>query len=389
MKIRLHLALRARRGKVRFLAIAVVLGFGILAARAETKAFPPWQTWVFVAGLLEWQDKEGFGSFPQKNRQDARMVRFFREAGVPQKQIIYLKDNAATLKKLRQELKQFVGNIPPGGVLVFYYCGHGYTDREGGAALFAPWDAGAKGGWPVREVVDTVFDHFKGDRALLLADCCLSGGLVEAVAKHSAEVDSPKVAAVSSSSSREISTGDWTFTESFLDALEGKKWVDREGDGEISLQDFAENSVEDMRVFKSQRAEAFVPRTWPASAALSAATEAGKRVGERIEVDCEGTDYAGRIIGESGGAFLVRYVGFFSQDDQWVGPGVIRPIPAADSIAERFAAGSPVEIQWEAEWYPGRILEDDGGSYHVSYDGYGEDWNEWAEPKRVRRRSPS
>ena len=60
----------------------------------------------------------------------------------------------------------------------------------------------------------------------------------------------------------------------------------------------------------------------------------------------------------------------------------------ADSTAERFAAGSPVEIQWEAEWYPGRILEDDGGSYHVSYDGYGEDWNEWAEPKRVRRRSP-
>lgn len=335
-----------------------------------------------MAGLLEWEDKEGFGSFPQENRQDARLVEFFRSSGVPDNQIVYLRDGAATLKAIRREFKRFVAAIPPNGVLLAYYCGHGYVDDETSAPLFAPWDAGASGGWPMQEMVDTVFDEFGGKRALLLADCCFSGGLVQAVVRRSEGADSPLVSAVSSSSSREISTGDWTFTESFLDALEGKSWVDRAGDGIVSLEDFAENSVEEMRVFKNQRAEAIVPEKWPSDAALATAHEAGGRIGERVEVGQDGTFYAGRIIDEREGAFLIRYVGYFSQDDEWVDADALRPIGTPDRLPVR----SLVEIRWRSDWYPGKILDDDGSSYFVSYDGYGADWNEWAEPNRVRPR---
>jgi len=88
------------------------------------------------------------------------------------------------------------------------------------------------------DVADVVFDSFKGKRALLLADCCQSGGLVRQVQKRNHEVPTPRIAAVSSSSAREGSTENWTFTESFLDALEGKPWVDRAADGEVTLRIF-------------------------------------------------------------------------------------------------------------------------------------------------------
>ena len=350
---------------------------------AGTVAFPPAKTWVFVAGLLEWEDAKNFESFPQKNRQDARLVEFFQEKGIPSGQLVYLRDKAATLQRVRTEFQKFVERIPGDGVLLFYYCGHGYQDDDSGKTLFAPWDATEKGGWGMADVADVVFDSFKGKRALLLADCCQSGGLVRQVQKRNQEVPTPRIAAVSSSSAREGSTENWTFTESFLDALEGKPWVDRAADGEVTLRDFAANAVEEMRVFESQRAVSEIPETWPGDAVLSTLQGARRdRVGERVEALAEGEYWPGRILDARKGEFLVRYVGYFAEDDQWHPAKELRPI----DTRKRLSVGTAVDVKWKGKWYPGRVLDDDGGAYFVSYDGYDSTWNEWAAPGRVRSR---
>lgn len=356
---------------------------GLVSMQAGAEAFPPEKTWVFVAGLLKWEDPENFASFPQENRQDSRLVAFFREKGVPPGQLTYLRDKAATLQRVKANFQKFVEKIPADGVLLFYYCGHGYQDDDAGKPLFAPWDASEKGGWPMADVVDVVFDSFKGKRALLLADCCQSGALVRQVRKRNQEGDAPRVAAVSSSSARETSTGNWTFTESFLDALEGRIWVDRAADGEVTLRDFAAHAVEEMRVFENQRASSEIPGNWPADAILSSVQGARKeRVGERVEALAEGKYWPGRIIDGRNGEFLVRYVGYFAEDDHWHPPKELRPMAAG----KRIAIGTAAEVKWKGAWYPGKILDDDGGAYLVSYDGYDAKWNEWAAPDRVRTR---
>jgi len=160
---------------------------------------------------LKWQDSENFESFPKENRQDARLVEFFRKKSVPLDQSTDLRDKAATLQRLKADFQKFVEKIPARGVHLFYSCGQGYQDDDSGKPLFAPWDATEKGGWGMADVADVVFDSFRGKRALLLADCWPSGGLVRQVRRRNQGADTPRTAAFSSSSARETSTGNWPW----------------------------------------------------------------------------------------------------------------------------------------------------------------------------------
>jgi hypothetical protein len=43
-----------------------------------------------------------------------------------------------------------------------------------------------------------------------------------------------------------------------------------------------------------------------------------------------------------------------------------------------------VQIQWGASWYAGTILDQRGAQYLVRYDGYSSAWDEWVGPDRLR-----
>jgi hypothetical protein len=352
-------------------------------AKAEP-AFPPEQTWIFMAGLLEWEDAETFESFPQANRQDEELIAFFQNAGVPASQIRQYRDREATLSKLRRGLAEFLKGIPEDGVLLFYYCGHGY--EEGDGAAFAAWDASRAGGWGMDEVVETIRSGFRGRRALLLADCCHSGALVKSVQNIGGHTrgGSP-IAAVSSSSARETSTGDWTFTESFLDSLQGRAWADLGADGTVTIADFSALALEEMAAFQSQHVSSIIPDSWTPEAILASVGKAQKgRVGERIQARVDGDWWKGRILEEQNGKFLVRFVGYFQGDDLWVSASDIKPLAAP----KRYPAGTKVEVQWEGDWWPAKVLEEKGGSHLIRYDGYGSEWDEWAPPERLRPAGP-
>lgn len=375
----------------KYVLIAICLGLGSQvvaeASRGRDRAFPPERTWLFVAGLLEWQDAESLDSFPKENRQDAAMVKTFQEAGVPDNHIVYIQDKKATLENLQKELTALLERIPKDGVLIFYYAGHGYEDKANGTndAFYAPWDASDQvGGWSMRGVVEQIHAKFRGGRALLLADCCHSGAMVE-TARQLAKLhkDGPAVAAVSSSSAWESSTGDWTFTEAFIDAMQGRPWIDLNGDGNCTLGEFANFAVQEMGSFQSQHASFVVPDTWPETAALAQVKgPRGGRIGERLMARAEGEWWNGRVIGEKDGKFLVRFVGYFEDDDMWLTGEALKPLDKP----RRYAAGDLVDVLWENKWWPAKVVEGNGGSYLVHYIDYGSEWDEWATPDRLRPR---
>ncbi|MFO1020074.1 MAG: Tudor-knot domain-containing protein [Planctomycetales bacterium] len=366
-------------------SLSIILGSS-LAQAEEPLDWTPKRTWVFVAGLLEWEHPEYWSPFPaaKKNRRDEQLVKYFSNAGVPQGQIIYLQDSAATKKRIEQEFKKLLDRTQEGDLLVFYFCGHGYRDRESGQTWFANYDAASKSNsaWGVPSVFSMIESHFNGDRVLLLADCCHSGALYDLALKH--KDSDVSYAVITSSYSHNSSTGNWTFSDSVLSALRGDPNVDLNGDKIITLKEMGEYCELELAFVEGQKSMYRGSTGFPLTTRL-ATVQRDKKAGEgaRVEVEYKQKWYKAKILETNGHQSKVHYTNYDDSWDEWVGPERIRPY-----APHQFASGDKVQILWsnDKKWYPGTVLKAWYGLHLIHYEGYDATWDEWVHPGAVRLR---
>jgi hypothetical protein len=300
-----------------------LISVGASAAFAQESNWQPQRTWVFVVGTLEWQDKETFESFPKEERRDRELVRFFREQGVPDSQIVYLQDRAATTRRIQSSLRALLSKTQEGDTLFLYYTGHGYK-TEAGRAYFASYDANEENnpGWAVDSIPATIERYFKGARAFLTADCCYSGALADAVRTRRGEIS---YAVFTSATSDKLSTGNWTFTEALLAGLRGRAYIDTDGNGEITFNELGREIKSDMSFAEQQTASYLLTGEYePQTILAGAQARVDGRVGARVEVFSEGDWYKARIIDAGRGRYRVHYYGFEDSYDEWVRASQIR-----------------------------------------------------------------
>jgi hypothetical protein len=311
------------------LLIAVLFAMSAVPVLAQGEVERDWQpgkTWVFVVGTLEWKHDEMWDSFPKENRRDRELVKFFRRQGVPPTQIVYLRDAEATERNIQTALAAHLSRAREGDFLFLYYTGHGYQDEESGDTYLASWDAGDAGvpGWAVNSIPASIERYFKGDRALIVLDNCYSGALTRAVRGRESRIS---YAVLTSSTSTQVSTANWTFTEILLAALEGKAYVDTNEDGEITLAELNDQAKEDMAFAEEQRSTFATTGTFSPQTILAlAGRRTDERIGERVIVRSEGDWYKGRIIdvARSKSLFLIHYYGYDDSYDEWVSGRQIR-----------------------------------------------------------------
>ncbi|HEX8773538.1 MAG TPA: caspase family protein [Pyrinomonadaceae bacterium] len=336
-------------------AALFVMYAGPVSARPEAeRGWQPERTWVFVVGTLEWKHEEMWDSFPKENRRDRELVKFFRQEGVPSAQIVYLRDREATERRIEESLTRHLSRARPGDFLFLYYTGHGYQEEDSGDTYLASWDAGDDGvpGWAVHSIPASIERHFKGDRALIVLDNCYSGALTRTVRRMESRVS---YAVLTSSTSNQVSTANWTFTEILLAALEGKPYVDTNSDGEITLAELNDQAREDMAFAEEQRSTFTTTGEFSPQTVLAlAGRRADERIGARVIVRSEGDWYKGRIIdvARSKSLFLIHYYGYDDTYDEWVSARQIRWPNARP--AKRTFARSVIESKpdWRQDWLP-------------------------------------
>ncbi len=353
----------------------------VMGAEADWK---PQSTWVFAVGILEWQHPDQWPTMEKAKlqRRDAEIVQHFRAAGVPASQIVALTDHDATLDRIQRSLTQLLAKTRPHDLLIVYYAGHGFRDRKSHLVHFANYDStDGKSAWSVKSIVDSIEQHFHGDRAVLIADSCFSGGLMDEVLHRTPRVH---YACLCSSFSHNTSTGAWTYTDTILKALRGDAALDANADGLIELTELAEYAQLEMGFIERQRAVFHAadefPRTWKIAVAKP---RHHRRVGERLEVLWHEKWYRAQILDVDAHRVKVHYVKFADQWDEWVESERTRKFEPS-----QWAAETKVEIRDRKveKWYPGHIRRSWYGIYFVHYDEYLTEWDEWVTPDRVRLR---
>lgn len=344
--------------------------------KAAQNIWNPQKTWVFMVGLLEWKNKDNFGSFPQKNRRDKVLLDVWRERGVPENQILYLQDEAATTAKVQTEFEKFLKNPKPGDTVFVYYCGHGYK-VENVETLLASYDAGDRLGWKVESVPETIDKFFKGENAVIMLDSCYSGAMAEAVKKRRSKIS---YAVLASSHFNSFSTGNWTFTESLIYAFRGESFIDEDANGKVSFGELVRNSSEDMLFAEEQIAQ--FSFTGQLNEQFIIAENKGKptpRLGERVEAYDQGNWFRAIITDIKDNKFKVHFYGYEYNEDAWQTAEEIRQF-----TPKSFKIGAKIEAEWKGQWYIAKLLQVKGGAHLVSYDGFGSDWDEWIPSKRIR-----
>lgn len=359
--------------------LVVLLVLGLPSAVRAELGWPPGRTWVFAVGVLEWKDSENFESFPTKDRRDADLVELFREKGVPASQIVYLRDRQATQQRIESAFADLLAKTKPGDLLVVYYAGHGYPSNNGKDVYLAPYDAGddEAPGWSVKSIPRAIEKHAAASRVLWLIDCCYSGRAAEVI---KGRVTGPAYACVTSSLASQSSTGHWTFTEAFLDALRGAAYVDLDHDGRVTLDEFARHAAADMNSAEEQQIAYAIAGDFDKNTVLAPAGPLpDAQVGRRVKVRSEGDWYVARVIDAKDDEFKIHYIGYGAEEDAWVAAVDTRPIRP-----KQFARGAKVEVLWKKVWYPATVLKVDGGTHYIHYTGYGDEWDEWVSSRRIR-----
>src|ERR1019366_9162860 len=313
-------AMFRRWATILFLFIATLAAQQVLANDIR---WQPQKTWVFVVGTLEWKDSEAFASFPKANRRDAQLVRCFRQKGVSAGHIVYLADKQATTSRAQAALDRMLAQTAPGDLLFFYFTGHGYQSEDGKKTFFATYDASDdRAGWNVDAIVGTIARRFRGDRVILAADCCYSGALVDRVRRLRGR---QSFACFASSTSKDSSTANWTFTEMLLAGLQGRSFADLNGDRRVTLGEIARSVHDDMRFAEDQTSASIFTGTFNAETLVATAhVRSDAAIGRRVEVKSDGDWYKARIIDAKNRQYRVHYFGYEVADDEWVGAEALR-----------------------------------------------------------------
>ncbi len=338
----------------------------------------PATTWAFVVGTLSWQYPDMFPAFPVKARRDAELVAFLAEQGVPAAQMVYLADAAATLAAITAEFPRLLARTRPGDVVLVYYCGHGY-DQARGRSFFASYDASdTVAGWHMQGIPKVIAEYAPHATVLFALDCCSSGSLAQALARHT----DITAACLASVTARETSTGNWTFSDTLLAGLRGAAYAEVDGQPGITISELAQQLAADM-LFAEQQQAAFglTPGFNPNFVVAPARPKHHPRIGERVEVLDDGEWYKAQIIDARDACFLVHYYGWDASADAWVAPSAIR-VAAGPT---QYAVGTSVEVRWKGEWFAATVLEVNDGSHLIHYADYDADWDEWVAAGRIRR----
>ena len=94
-------------------------------------------------------------------------------------------------------------------------------------------------------------DNFKGKRVLFLADCCFSGGLAKAA--EGLNKAGYEAAYLTSANDEMVSTNNWTFTQTLIDALEGDTFADANADGVVTMDELAGDVQRAMESLERQK----------------------------------------------------------------------------------------------------------------------------------------
>lgn len=208
----------------------------------------PENTWVIYASLVE-------GHFNPEGRRDFEMVEAFKEAGIPEEQIYFLGDHKATADNMEKALAEVCESADEDSFLIYIYSGHGgLSNLDDGYTCYYALEGDRN--YYSADVFKTLDSSFGGKFAWIISDCCYSGAATENAESYEGEVN---IASLSSTAPFDSAWSGWLLIAQLIWLMEGRSFLDEDGDGKITLSDFCTFVETEMALVRHFRSSFFIP----------------------------------------------------------------------------------------------------------------------------------
>ena len=352
-----------------------------------TEGWEPNKTHVVIVGVCKWE--ADLTRYSKRHRKDEELRELLIKRGTPSENITMLLDSEATLSNIRKAIDDTLRKTTKESTLIVYYAGHGW--RAGNDFYFANYDArlgprNTKTVWRMNELATVVADGFNGRQAIFWADCCYSGGMQVIVEKLATK----NVASFSLTSApmENTSTGNWTFTQSILDALAGAPLIDTNNDGAITLGELKTEVENAMNHLEGQSSGFYSDGMNDRFVLAETSGEPVKALKSRFPIGSyvRAKGRYGRVVGVGGENATDYSVQFYNYTEK-----VVRAYAEADLVAStrkphrRVTRMKPdCKVEWEGRWYDAKVLQAEKDRWFIHYVDDDDSWDEWVGKERIR-----
>ncbi len=345
---------------------------------------PDENTYGVVAGALKWTDPN-FPPFSNTHRKDREFYELLKTQGIKPRNVTLLIDDESTVSAMKQAVLDALEKAPEGSTFIFYYAGHGVKDNDN-TIYFASYDITSgsykKTGFDVNWLGDAVRDKFKGRLVWLLADCCYSGALLDEAKKINSA--GKNVIALTSAASCNISTANWTFTQTIIDCLSGLPLADRNSDGVISISETG-TELGDAMKFRERQMCGFqlfgIDETSPLTKSNgNVKTGSTEYAPGSYYMARKGSEFAPiRILSSDKNTALCEFYDYSDKSEVKINSSELKPI-----YFVKYSNGDNVKVSWEGKWYDAEVKKSQNDFYYIKYAGYDDFWNEWVAYDRIK-----
>lgn len=344
------------------------------APRAARASWDPRKTRVFIACLARFAgEADGKTSFSTDDRLDTAFVELLVARGVPKQNIVFLMDEQATKPAVEKALRSHLSASAADETLLFYFGSHGNYNAKTGAHSFSTFESSV----PMEWVLDEIEAHFRGAQALLFADSCYSGGLATRAARRSGSV---AYSVLGSTGPQQVAWSKWRFVDSLIKGFSGDPLLDLNGDGAVNLAELSAYTGARMAFAAEGKPTSFLAAPALEIARVTKPREV-PRGGRYLEVSSKGKWYKAEVLEQRGKELFIHYTSYDSSWDEWVGPERVREFEFA-----RFPIGDEVEAAGSSsgKWYKATVLDTYESLHLVRWEGYSSAYDEWVGPSRIR-----
>jgi hypothetical protein len=207
-----------------------------------------------------------------------------------------------------------------------------------------------------------------------------------------------RIAAISltSAGTQNVSTRNWTFTQSIIDALRGEPLADANADGQITLIELRTEVAEAMKHREGQ-AHGYKASSMPedfvfakAAGHRSSGDNAQFPIGSYVEASGGGRRHFGRVVAADADKVTVQFYIYTQKRTVKFAPADVAPSKRTAQAISRLDDGVKPDclIEWQGTWFPAKLLERSTAEgeprYFIHYLGYDKSWDEWVGSDRIR-----